>query len=316
MFTGLLREIGKLSISERVLLKPGRLSPDERRLVELHPVIGARIVERVPLLAGLAPGIRHHHERWDGRGYPDGLGGDDIPVDARVIAVADCFSALVSKRPYRQQLTPSEACEEIERCAGSQFDPTIAELFVEEVRRRPVEPAETKFAAGRLPASTLAAEGAVTAPLGAASATATDGVTLLYSHRHLQEVAAREAQRAARSLQPFAVAMVELSELSMINRREGYAAGDGALQLAARALERAVAGEPATVGRYSGRRLAAILPGAGYRAASEHESELLDQLARSGPRVSVGIAVWQDGDHGEDVLARACLAVHAAPAVG
>ena len=75
MFTGLLRDIGKLGISERILLKPGDLTADERRVIELHPEIGARIVERVPGLAGLAHGIRHHHERWDGQGYPDGLRG-------------------------------------------------------------------------------------------------------------------------------------------------------------------------------------------------------------------------------------------------
>ena len=130
LFTGLLRDVGKLGISERVLLKPGPLTPDERNVIELHPEIGARIVERVPGLAGLALGIRHHHERWDGQGYPDGLRGEEIPVEARVVALVDCFSALISTRPYRQRLTPEEACVEIERCAGSQFDPEIAALFV------------------------------------------------------------------------------------------------------------------------------------------------------------------------------------------
>jgi diguanylate cyclase (GGDEF)-like protein len=313
VFTGLLRDVGKLGVSERVLLKPGRLTADERRVIELHPVIGARIVERVPELARLAPGIRHHHERWDGEGYPDGLRGDEVPVDARVVAVADCFSALTSERPYREQLSPTEACEEIERCAGSQFDPEIAALFVEEVRRRPVDPTDNKSPLARMRARARAEEGLATARLGAACAA--DSVTLVHSHRHLQEVAAREAERAARNRQPFAVAMVELSELSMVNRREGYAAGDRALQTAARALERAVAGEPATVGRYSGRRLAVVLPGTGHRVACEHEATLLQHLERSGPRVRVSVAVWQHGDHGEDVLARARLALEATPAM-
>jgi len=314
LFAGLLRDVGKLGISERVLLKPGRLTPDERKVIELHPEIGARIVERVPGLAGLAPGIRHHHERWDGQGYPDGLRGDEIPVEARVVALVDCFSALISKRPYRQQLTPTAACMEIERCAGSQFDPEIAALFVEEVRHRPPEPSYTEPLPAGLPALAPADEALGTARLGAASAAASDNVTLLHSHRYLQEVAAREAERAARTRQPFAVAMVELSELSEINRREGYAAGDVALQTAARALERTLAGEPATVGRYSGRRLAVVLPGSGHSDASRQGSRLVEELERSGARVRVGLAVWQHGEHGEDVLARARLDLEAAPA--
>ena len=315
LFTALLRDVGKLGISERVLLKPGRLTPDERRVIELHPEIGARIVERVPGLAGLAPGIRHHHERWDGQGYPDGLRGDEIPVEARVVALGDCFSALISTRPYRQQLSPAEACTEIERCAGSQFDPAIAALFVEEVRRHPPEPASTESLPTGLPALVPAEESLATARLGAASAAASDNVTLLHSHRYLQEVAVREADRSTRSGRPFAVAMVELSELSMINRRESYAAGDMALQAAARVLERTMASKPATIGRYSGRRLAVVLPASDQADASGHGARLHEELERSGPRVRVGVAVWQHGEQGEDVFARARLALEATPAV-
>jgi GGDEF domain-containing protein len=109
---------------------------------------------------------------------------------------------------------------------------------------------------------------------------------------------------------------VELSELAMINRREGYAAGDMALQAAARGLERALAGEPATIGRYSGRRLAVVLP-SDDATASEREAglvERLEQLQRSGPRIRVGVGHWQPGDCGEDVFARARLALEATPA--
>jgi HD-GYP domain-containing protein (c-di-GMP phosphodiesterase class II) len=313
LFITLLRDLGKLGISERLLLKPGRLSADEREVIELHPVIGARLVERVPGMAGLAAGIRHHHERWDGTGYPDGLSGDETPLEARVVAVADCFSALISARPYRQQLTAAEACVEIERCAGTQFDPEVAAMFVEEVRRRPPDVASDGSSPLRV-VPPVPAEDILTAARLGAAATASDNVTLLYSHRHLQEVAAREAERAQRNHRPFAVAVVELSELAMINRREGYAAGDMALQTTARALERAVASKPATVGRYSGRRLAAVLPVTGH-SASEHGARLLEELERSGPRVRVGVAVWQDGDCGEDVFARARLALEGTPAV-
>jgi diguanylate cyclase (GGDEF)-like protein len=316
LFAALLRDVGKLGISERLLLKPGRLTADERSTIELHPEISARIVERVPGLAGLAPAIRHHHERWDGRGYPDGLRGEEIPLDARVVAVVDCFCALISARPYRRALPPGEACAELERCAGTQFDPEIVALFVDEVRRRPLRRPDEGPAAPP-PARVPAEDVLDTARLGISSAAASDNVTLLHSHRHLQEVAAREAERSARSHRAFAVAIAELSELSMINLREGYAAGDMALQAAARLLERAAAGESATIGRYSGRRLALVLAGGGENDASESATRLaadLEHLDPAGPRLRVGVAAWEPGDRGEDVFARARLALEAAPA--
>ena len=106
VFASLLRDVGKVGISDRVLLKPGPLNADERRIVELHPLIGSRIVERVPGLAHLAPAIRHHHEHWDGSGYPGKLSGEEIPLEARVLAVADTYSALTSTRPYRRAGEP------------------------------------------------------------------------------------------------------------------------------------------------------------------------------------------------------------------
>ena len=302
-FASLLRDVGKLGVSERVLLKPGALSREERSVVELHPVIGARIVERVPGLSALAPAIRHHHERWDGHGYPDGLRGEEIPVEARIVAIADCYSALISDRPYRRPLSPAEACAEIERSAGTQLDPEIAPLFAAELRRHPPEPSGN----GALPVRSQSP-----ATRGAISSTSSDGVTLLYSHRHLQEVAHLEASRTARHHRPFAVVMVELAELHEINRREGYAAGDLALQIAARALERALAAEPATIGRFSGRRLGAILPGTGHHAATDYGVRVQEALAKEGQRTRIGVAVWQHGDHGEDVFARARLALEVA----
>ena len=302
-FASLLRDVGKLGVSERVLLKPGALSREERSVVELHPVIGARIVERVPGLVALEPAIRHHHERWDGHGYPDGLRGEEIPLEARIVAIADCYSALISNRPYRQPLTPAEACAEIERAAGTQLDPEIAPLFVSELRRHPPEPSGNGAPPGPPPNP---------ATRGAISSTSSDGVTLLYSHRHLQEVAGLEAGRAARHHRPFSVVLVELTELHEINRREGYAAGDLTLQIAARALERALAAEPATIGRLSGRRLGAILPGTGHHAATDYGAAVQAALAKEGQRARIGVAVWQHGDHGEEVFARARLAIEVA----
>ena len=133
----LLHDVGKIGISERILLKPGPLTKEERSAIEMHPRIGFRLVEQIPVLDAIAPAVLHHHERFDGDGYPAGLSGEQISLEARVICVADSFSAMTSQRPYRAALGLDEACAELERCAGTQFDPQVVRLFVEEVRARP-----------------------------------------------------------------------------------------------------------------------------------------------------------------------------------
>ena len=145
--------------------------------------------------------------------------------------------------------------------------------------------------------------------LGHGAVASTDHVTLLFSHRYLQEAADSEARRAQRRQSPFAVLMVELTALSEINRREGYAAGDRALHEVSRALNQALAGIGATAGRFSGRRLAVVLPDTGHSDAAGLAAEVTGSLDGMGPAVRTGVAVWQQGDHVVDVLARACLAL-------
>jgi diguanylate cyclase (GGDEF)-like protein len=315
-FAALLRDIGKLGISERVLLKPGPLSSEEWAVVRLHPQIGGRIVERVPGLNRLAPAIRHHQERWDGTGYPSGLARAEIPLSARVVAVTAAFSAMVEGRPYRPSLSVEAACREILRCAGTQFDPKVAEIFVEEVRRRPLRDSDEH------PVSEAMDEPAVKARrhhdeplLGHGPIGATDNLTLLYSHRYLLECAEFEAERARRHAQPFAAVMVDVCDLPDINRRDGYAAGDAALYGVARALEDAMSTTTAMIGRYSGRRLAAIMPKSGQTAATAAADRLLRRLEDGGPIVRAAVAVWQHGDHGDTVLSRARLELERAAGV-
>jgi diguanylate cyclase (GGDEF)-like protein len=312
VFAGLLRDVGKLGISDRVLLKPGPLNADERRIAQLHPLIGARIVERVPGLAGLAPAIRHHHERWDGAGYPSGLSGEAIPLEARVIAVADAYSALTSTRPYRQPVSSELACEEIGRAAGTQFDPRVALLFTEEMRRRGPEEGDGGTIAETVDVPAVQAERGDGEPLlGHGAIASTDHATLLLSHRYLQEAAHAEARRAQRRQRPYAVVMIELTTLSEINRREGYAAGDSALHQLALALEGALGGITASAGRFSGRRLAVVLPDTGHAAARAIAARVAESFDGARPPIRTSVAVWQHGDHGEDVLARARLALDA-----
>ncbi len=132
-----LHDIGKIGIPEAILTKPGELNPDEWGIMKKHPLVGAEIVERVPFLRGLAPIIRHHHEYYDGRGYPTGLAKEGIPYEARILAVIDAFDAMTSDRPYRKALAPQQAVAILEEMQGSQFDPRVVQAFLALVRRRP-----------------------------------------------------------------------------------------------------------------------------------------------------------------------------------
>jgi len=133
--SGLLHDVGKIAVPDAILRKPGRLSDDEFAILQQHPVFGALIVKDVPNLPEVLGGIRHHHERFDGKGYPDKLTGAEIPMLGRLLAVPDCFSAMTTNRPYRKALEWSEALAEIERGNGTQFDPQMAEAFLQVIAR-------------------------------------------------------------------------------------------------------------------------------------------------------------------------------------
>jgi ribonuclease P protein subunit RPR2 len=128
-FGFLLHDIGKVAIPDAILYKPGALTADERALMAQHPVIGAQIVNGIEFLSSAVEVVRSHHERWDGGGYPDGLEGKEIPLSARVFAVADVLDALTSDRPYRPASTMSVAREMILAESGRQFDPGVADAF-------------------------------------------------------------------------------------------------------------------------------------------------------------------------------------------
>jgi HD-GYP domain-containing protein (c-di-GMP phosphodiesterase class II) len=126
-----LHDIGKIGIHENVLNKPERLTRDEYEHVKSHPTISGQIVSRLPSLEHIASVVRHHHERHDGGGYPDGLKGADIPLGSRILAIADAFDAMTSDRPYRTAFNAKEALSEIHRYSGQQFDPDLTPLFID-----------------------------------------------------------------------------------------------------------------------------------------------------------------------------------------
>lgn len=126
----LLHDIGKIGIAESILQKPSRLTDEEFDCIKSHPITGAHILESVEFLQSVCLQIKHHHERFDGKGYPGNLKGDKIPLGSRIIALADTYDAMTSTRPYRKGLSHETALEEIKNCAGSQFDPDIVDIFV------------------------------------------------------------------------------------------------------------------------------------------------------------------------------------------
>ncbi|MBU1599171.1 GAF domain-containing protein [bacterium] len=129
--SSLLHDIGKIGVDEKILRKTGRLTDDEFSVIKTHPGLGADIVSHIKQLMAVSPGIRHHHERYDGQGYPAGLAANMIPLSARIIAVADTYDAMTSDRPYRQGLETKVALAEIEKFSGIQFDRTCADAFLQ-----------------------------------------------------------------------------------------------------------------------------------------------------------------------------------------
>ncbi len=128
---GLLHDVGKIGVPDSVINKPSRLTDEEYAIVKIHPVLGARILRNIKERPKLALGAHWHHERYDGRGYPDGLSGDTIPEEARIIAVADAYDAMTSSRSYRQSLPQERVREEIVRGRGTQFDPVFADIMLQ-----------------------------------------------------------------------------------------------------------------------------------------------------------------------------------------
>jgi HD-GYP domain-containing protein (c-di-GMP phosphodiesterase class II) len=133
--TSVLHDIGKIGIEDHILKKPTRLSPKEFDLIKHHSDIGAKIIEHIRQLKEIVPGVKYHHEQINGKGYPDGLRGKDIPILAKIVAVADTYDAMTTNRPYRKAMEKEAAIEELKRCSGTQLDKEVVEAFIHAYRK-------------------------------------------------------------------------------------------------------------------------------------------------------------------------------------
>lgn len=144
-YAALLHDVGKIGIPDGILLKPSRLLPEEFQMIQRHATIGSDLVSRVTSLVSIAPTILHHHERFDGTGYPDGLSGEAILLASRIVGVVDAFDAMTTPRPYRDPVSTEEALAELSRCSGAQFDPRVVEIvtaIINESKDKPEGAAE------------------------------------------------------------------------------------------------------------------------------------------------------------------------------
>lgn len=127
----ILHDVGKIGIRDDVLLKKERLTDEEFNMIKMHTIYGQQVLNHIKHFKNIIPGVKHHHEHYDGKGYPEGLQGEEIDITARIIAVADTYDAMTTDRPYRKGLSHEKAVEEIKRCAGTQFDPVMVEAFLQ-----------------------------------------------------------------------------------------------------------------------------------------------------------------------------------------
>lgn len=135
-YAAFLQDVGNIRVPHAILNKPGKLTQQEMQQLEAHPTIGQEIVEQVRFLKDIAPYLRHHHEKWDGSGYPDGVRAEQIPLGARILAVATAFDSMTSERPYHPRMDEGAAVAELKAGAGTQFDPAVVEAFLRMLQRR------------------------------------------------------------------------------------------------------------------------------------------------------------------------------------
>jgi diguanylate cyclase (GGDEF)-like protein/putative nucleotidyltransferase with HDIG domain len=260
----LLHDVGKLIIPADVLNRPGHLTDEEWALMRQHPEAGERMLADVQFPWDVAPMVRSHHERWDGKGYPDGLAGEAIPLAARILSVADVYDALTTERSYKRAFSHLEAMEIMRREVGRQYDPELFVKFEELVRRGAVK---TPPAAQRaMPSRRVGAGGAVTV-------SEEDDLTGALVRRAFVNVTAAVLAERRRTGAQVSLFVVDVDQFKSVNDTYGHLTGDDALRLVAGVIREHL--RPGQyVGRYAGDEFVVLLPGFDAEAAREFAEEV------------------------------------------
>jgi diguanylate cyclase (GGDEF)-like protein/putative nucleotidyltransferase with HDIG domain len=295
----LLHDVGKLIVPAEVLNKPGKLTDEEWALVRKHPEAGEQMLADVQFPWDVAPMVRSHHERWDGRGYPDGLAGEDIPLTARILCVADVYDALTTERSYKRAFSQLEAIEIMRREIGKQFDPHLFVKFEEMVRRGRVNvPAAAQRA---MPARRSGKNGAV-------MVSEEDDLTGALVRRAFTNVITAVLAERRRTGAPVTLLVVDVDQFKSVNDTYGHLAGDDALRLVVGVIREQL--RPGQyVGRYAGDEFVVLLPGLdadGGRTIAEDIRRKTSELAiplRDQPdrtmSVTLSVGVATAPEHGE-----------------
>ena len=260
----LLHDVGKLIVPAEVLNKAGKLTDEEWALVRQHPAAGEQMLADVEFPWDVAPMVRSHHERWDGRGYPDGLKGEDIPFAARILCIADVYDALTTERSYKRAFSQLEAIEIMRREVGKQFDPKLFPLFDELVRRGAVSaPASGQRA---LPMRRVGNQSALTV-------SEEDDLTAALVRRAFIDVTEAVLAERRRTNAPVSLLVVDVDQFKTVNDTFGHLAGDDVLRLVAGIIREQL--RPGQyVGRYAGDEFVVLLPGVDADGAQSISEEI------------------------------------------
>lgn len=300
-YVGLLHDIGKIGVPDAVLNKPARLTDEEFAIIRRHPVIGGEILKEIHTIPHVQEGALYHHERYDGKGYPYGRKGNEIPLCARIVCIADTYDAMSTDRVYRPKLSTEKIIEEFRRCSGTQFDPRLAELFVQMLEEGyHVEVNEPAKAENAVPEQILLGNVLRECIGEAANVSMTDALTGLYN-RYYAELHVEEMLHANRD---GVMLMLDMDNFKLINDVYGHIIGDRALKTFADAL-RICAGEEDMVCRLGGDEFMMFVPDIATMDEAEQMaerylkiiSEQMETLNLGRPIASsIGIAFTQPND--------------------